>query len=145
MTFPILQAIWKGDLYRLEVHDNFELWLFNGNTWMISYQGPAGACDGRAQGPLGYRSGGRSGQARLITSRQSDSKLVSQPCHIMSYYTDFTCTALALKNRRMSPGWARQKYLEKNNVSCWSNIIFKICATWWEKPAWVTVNRLLGI
>ena len=29
----------------------------------------------------------------------------------LTYYTDFTCTALALKNRKMSPGWARQKYL----------------------------------
>ena len=27
---------------------------------MISYQGPAGACDGRAQVALGYRSGGQS-------------------------------------------------------------------------------------
>ena len=49
---------------------------------MISYQGPAGTCDGRAQVTLGYRSGGRIA-VRLITSGPSDRKLVSQPFHVV--------------------------------------------------------------
>ena len=59
---------------------------------MISYQGPAGACDGRAQ--------------------------VTRPiwtCCVNSH-TDCTCTALALHIIENEPNWARQKYLKKLNA-----------------------------
>ena len=75
---------------------------------MISYQGPAGACDGRAQVTLGYRSRGQSdwGQADYIRTKwQEDGLTALSSCPTTN--TDL------LHIIKMSPGWARQKYYRR--------------------------------
>ena len=92
---------------------------------MISYQGTAGGCDGRARVTLEYKFGGQSdwGRANYIRAQWQEAGLTalsSSPTtntdllcqtHVYEYYT---CTALALHIIKMSPGWARQKYWKKN-------------------------------